>query len=96
MQLPLLCEKSGAILLVLVDLMASWQAVRPNTGRFKSFSNSLSIALLGFSWSFTKERCYHRVTNVFQSVFLVKVYCEACCEGTKKWDTMFFCVDPYH
>ena len=25
-QLPLLCEKSGAILLVLVGLMAAWQA----------------------------------------------------------------------
>ena len=27
-QLPLLCEKSGAILLVLVGLMAAWQAGR--------------------------------------------------------------------
>ena len=26
--IPLLCEKSGAILLVLVDLTAGWQAVR--------------------------------------------------------------------
>ena len=45
MQLPLLCEKSGAILLVLVSLTAGRQAgrlagrpaVRPNTGRFENF-----------------------------------------------------------
>ena len=43
MRLPLLCEKSGAILLVLVGLMAGGQqagsraTVRPNTGRFKIF-----------------------------------------------------------
>ena len=23
-----------------------------------------------------------------------KMYCEACCGGMKKWDTMFFLVDP--
>ena len=36
---------------------------------------------------------YHRVTNVFRLVFsckVTKVYCEACCGGTKKWDAMFF------
>ena len=36
-----------------------------------------------------KQRCYHRVTNLFWSVFSGKVYCEACCGGTKKWDAMF-------
>ena len=36
-QLPLLCEKSGAILLVLVGLMGGRPAVRPNTGRFENF-----------------------------------------------------------
>ena len=43
-----------------------------------------------------KERCYNRVANLFLSVFLGKVYCEVCCGGTKKWDTMFFRVDPYY
>ena len=43
-------------------------------------------ALLGFSRSLTKERCYHRVTNVFRSVFSDKVDCEACYGGEKKWD----------
>ena len=37
MRLPLLCEKSGAILLVLVGLTAVWQAVRRNTGEFENF-----------------------------------------------------------
>ena len=27
--------------------------------------------------------------------FSGKVYCEACCGGMKKWDAMFFHVDPY-
>ena len=35
MRLPLLCEKSGTILLVLMGLTAGRQAVRQNTGRFK-------------------------------------------------------------
>ena len=37
-----------------------------------------------------KEHCYHRVTNVFQLIFLGKMCCEACCGGAKKWDAMFF------
>ena len=41
-----------------------------------------------------KERCYHRVTNVFWLVFLGKVYSDACCEGTKRWDAMFFVSIP--
>ena len=85
---------------MLVGLTAGWQAgrqaVRPNTGRFKKNLNSLLIALLGFSRNLTKERCYHRVTNVFWSVFSSKVYCEACCGGAKKWDAMFFRIDPYY
>ena len=37
MQLPLLYEKSGVILLVLVGLMAGRPAVRQNIGRFEIF-----------------------------------------------------------
>ena len=37
----------------------------------------------------TKKHCYHGITNAFRSAFLSKVYCEACCGGTKKWDVMF-------
>ena len=45
-------------------------AVKLNTGRYKKILNSLPIRLLGFSWSLTKEHCYHRVTmTVFWSVF---------------------------
>ena len=47
-RLPLLCEKSGAILIVLVG-----PAARQNTGRFE---NLLLIVLLGFSQCLTKER----------------------------------------
>ena len=54
-RLPLLCEKSEAILLVLVGLTAAWQAgslagrqaVRQNKARFEKFWNLLLIALLG-------------------------------------------------
>ena len=38
-----------------------------------------------------KESCYHRVTNVFPSVFSDIMYYEACCGGAKKWDAMFLC-----
>ena len=107
-RLPLLCKKSGAILLVLVGLMAAWQsgrlagqqsgrpAVRQNKGRFEKFWNPLLIALLGILRRFTKVQCYCSVTNVFQSFSSGKAYCEACCGGTKKWDAKFFRVDPYY
>ena len=87
-RLPLLCEKSGAILLVLVGLTAAWQAgspaVRRNKGRFEKFWNPLLIALLGILRRFTKVQCYCSVTNVFQSFSSGKAYCEVCCGGTKK------------
>ena len=66
---PLLCEKSGAILLVLVGLTAGLQAGRPavrrNSGRFRNFEISLQIASLGFSQSLTKVQCYYSVANGF-------------------------------
>ena len=53
-----LCEKSGAILLVLVGLTAGQQAgrlaVRQNSGSFQNFEISLQIAWLGFLQSLTK------------------------------------------
>ena len=56
MQFPLLCEKSGAILLVLVGLMAGWQASDEILADFKIFkSESLQIVSLGFSWSLMNE-----------------------------------------
>ena len=61
-QLPLLCEKSGPILLVLVGLMAGRQAVRQavrgNTGRFKFFTDCIGRI-------FTVIQCYYSVTNAF-------------------------------
>ena len=72
-RLPLLCEKSEAILLVLVGLTAAWQAgrlaVRQNKGRFEKFWNPLLITLLGILQCFTKVQSYCSVTNVFQSFF---------------------------
>ena len=86
-QLPLLCEKSGAILLVLVGLTVAWQAGRPavrrNKGRFENFWNPLLIALLGILRCFMKVQCYCSVTNAFQLFSSDKAYCEACCGGTK-------------
>ena len=85
---------------MLVGLTAAWQsgrpAVRQNKGRFENFWNPLLIALLGILWRFTNVQCYCSVTNVFQSFFSGKAYCEACCGGAKKWDAIFFCVDPYY
>ena len=46
MQLPLLCEKSRAILLMLVGLTASRPAVRQNTGQF---NQPIAHALLVFT-----------------------------------------------
>ena len=62
---PLLCEKSGAILLVLVGLTAGRPAVRRNSGRFRNFQISLLIVLLGFPWSLTKVQFCYSVTNGF-------------------------------
>ena len=28
--------------------------------------------------------------------FVGKMYCEVCCGGAKKWDDMFFRVNPYY
>ena len=36
-RLPLLCEISGAVYLVLVGLMAGWLAGRQNLGKFELF-----------------------------------------------------------
>ena len=63
---PLLCEKSGAILLVLVGLIAGRQSDEILVD-FEIFK-TLLIVLLGFSQSLTKVHCYS-VANEFQSVF---------------------------
>ena len=85
MRLPLLCSHTPS---ATAGRQAVWQAVRqagrPNTVRFENFLNCLPIALLGFSRILTKERCDHRVTNVFRSFFPGKMYCVACCGGMKK------------
>ena len=75
MRLPLLCEKSGAILLVLMDLAAGkltgWQSDEIPVD--SKVLNSLQIASLGFLWCLTKVQCYYSVTYAFQSVFWSKV-----------------------
>ena len=84
-QLPLLYEKSGAMLLVLVGLkLAGWQSDQILVGS--------PIALLGFSQTLTKECCYHRVTNVLRSVFWVGCIVEVRRSGT----LCFFRVDLYY
>ena len=97
-RLPLLCEKSGAILLVLVGLMAAWQggslAVRRNKGRFEKFWNPLLIALLGILQRFTKVQCYCSVTNVFQSFFQVKHIVRRVVEARKSGTPCFFVSIP--
>ena len=59
----LLCEKSGAIFLMLVGLMAGQQSDEILVD-FKNFQISLLIVLLGFSWSLMKVQFVYSVTNV--------------------------------
>ena len=66
-QFPLLCEKSGAILLVLVGLTAGLQSDKIPVD-FEIFK-SLLIVLLRFSRSLTKVHFCYSVTNGFQSFF---------------------------
>ena len=59
-RLPLLCEKSGAILLVLVDRQSDEILVDAKK------LNSLPIILLGgYLWCLMKEWYYHSIINVF-------------------------------
>ena len=90
-RLPLLCEKSGATLLVSVGLTVGRQAVRRNTGRLKKNLNYLQIASVGFLWSLTKVHCYHRVTNGFQLVFYVKCIVRHVIKVCKSGTTCFSC-----
>ena len=66
-RLPLLCEKSGAILLVPVDLMAGWQSDKILIGL-----KILKSPLLGFPQSQTKESIMIFITSVF---WLVRCTC---------------------
>ena len=65
---PLLCEKSGAMLLVLVGLTAGRQLVdlkifKFSTGHIVRIFTNEGIVLL---------QCYYSVTNAFQLFFWVK------------------------
>jgi len=50
MQLPFLCEKSGAIALVLPGLMAGRLAGSPNSAKFKNFKIIYRMKYLGFCY----------------------------------------------
>ena len=98
-RLPLLCENSGGvILLVLVSLTTAWQAgrlaVRRNKGRFEKFWNPLLIAWLGILRCFTKVQCYCSVTNVFQLFFRVKHIVRRVVEARKSGTPCFFASIP--
>ena len=62
-QLPMLCEKSGVMLLVASGFYDRQASIRRNAGRFENFKNSLWIASVGFSRLSTKVQCYYSVTN---------------------------------
>ena len=65
-RLPLLCEKFGAILLVLVDLTAGSQ-----TKYLKIFTTADQIVRIYIE--LMKGQCSYSVTNAFQSVkFIVR------------------------
>lgn len=70
MWLPLLCEKSEAMLLVLVSLTAGWWADEILIDwKILKLSTNCTV---GIFTAFTKEYCYHSVTNAFQLVFQVR------------------------
>ena len=85
---PLLCEKSGAMLLVLVGLTAGWQAARQNSGRFRNFQISLLIVLLGFS------RRYSFVIVFFSWFFREKYIVREVMEARESWMPCFFVLIP--
>ena len=65
---PLLCERSGAILLVLVGLMAGSQM------KFKIFKISLQIVSLDFSRNLTKVQFCYSITQTDFSRFFCEKY----------------------
>ena len=68
--LPLLCEKSGAILLVLMGLMAGRQSDKILVDL--EILNFLLIASLGFSWGLTRYSVIMMLPMHFSQFFQVK------------------------
>ena len=55
--IPFLCEKSGAILLVLVGLTAGIPAVKQNTGRFGNFQKFSMDCIVRIFMAFNEGTC---------------------------------------
>ena len=95
MGLPLLCEKSEAIFIVLVGLTGGQQSdeIVVNLNNFK-FSTDCILRVYKVFYKGTVLLC---VTNVFQSVLSGKVYCEVrmLCRHVKVGCHVFH-VDPYY
>ena len=70
-RLPLLCEKSRAILLVLVGLTAGWQSGRQSDKILVDLKNFIFswFTSVGFLRRLTKVQCYYSVTNAFVGFF---------------------------
>ena len=92
-QFPL-CEKSGAILLVLVGFTAGWQSDEILVAIFRNFEISPQIALLGFSRSLTKVRMYSVIIIIVLQTDFSRFFCEM--EARESWTPCFFRVDPYY
>jgi len=63
-----LCEKSGAIALVLPGLPAGWLAGRPADEialNLKNFKIIYQMKYFEFLLCLTKAQCYYRCTNAF-------------------------------
>ena len=79
MQLPLLCEKSETILLVLVGLTVGRPAVQQAVQQVGSQMKYLNFSTDRIGRIFTMFKCYYSVTYQSISVnFLGKLYCEVC------------------
>ena len=76
MRFPLLCEKSGAILLVLVGLTAG------------KFSNLSTYRIVRF---FMKVQCCYSVTNGFSRIFHEKYIVKHVMEARESWTPCFLC-----
>ena len=85
-----MCEKSGTMPLVLVDLMAGRLPGRQNTGRFIRKFLKYSTDYTGVR-IFMKELVLSRSNQCISVGFLGKVYCKVCCGGTKSRTPCFLC-----
>jgi len=91
MQLPFLCEKSGAIALVLLGLTAGRQNGWPADKilliwKFLKLYTGWNIQVFAM---LTKVQCYYRCTNAFRLIFCIKPTLRWILDTPKFWMPFF-------